>query len=188
MDIAQTLRSYDGKRVAPFRAVAAAVRDTPGEAIPQLLDLAGSGEPALQVGATWVVKHLAERGSPPGGRLARRAIDLLGRVRESDAILHLLQTLPYLEIPAGRQEELRRVLGRLTGSGHAFVRAWAYNGLGVLATGNPELRGEVEALFDEAARWETAAVRARIRDARAALARSLDPAREPEVRADPVAE
>lgn len=188
MDIAQTLRSYDGRRVAPFRAVADAVRDTPGEAIPQLLDLAGSGEPALEVGATWVIKRLAEQGNPPTGRLAARTIDLLGRLPAPDAVLHLLQTLPHMEIPAGRQEKLRRVLGRLTGSGHAFVRAWAYNGLGVLAAGNPELRGEVEALFDEAARRETAAVRARIRHARAALARSPGPTRELAVRADPVAE
>ncbi len=169
MDIAQTLRSYDGRRVAPFRAVAAAVRDKPGEAIPQLLDLAGSGEPALQVGATWVIKDLAEHGGAPGGRQAGRLVDLLGQLRESDAILHLLQTLPHMEIPAGREEELRRTLECLTGSAHAFVRAWAYNGLGLLAAGNPELRGEVEALFDEAAEGETAAVRARIRHARAAL-------------------
>jgi len=54
---------------------------------------------------------------------ATRAVDLLGRLRESDAILHLLQTLPHMEIPAGRQVELRRVLEGLTGSGHAFVRA-----------------------------------------------------------------
>ncbi len=169
MDIAQTLRSYDGRRVAPFREVADAVRDAPGEAMPQLLDLAGSEEPALQVGATWVIKHLAERGSPPGGRVVERVVDLLGRVRAPDAILHLLQTLPHMEIPAGREDELRRTLECLTGSGHAFVRAWAYNGLGLLAAGNPELRGVVEALFDEAAERETAAVRARIRHARAAL-------------------
>jgi len=76
--------------------------------------------------------------------------------------------------------ELRRVLEGLTESGHAFVRAWAYNGLGVLAAGNPDLRGEVEALFDEAAERETAAVRARIRHARAALDRRFVPARIPD--------
>ena len=52
MDIASTLRSYDGKRVAPFRAVAEAVQGMPGHAIPQLLDLAASEEPALEVGAS----------------------------------------------------------------------------------------------------------------------------------------
>lgn len=169
MDIAATLRSYDGKRVGPFRAVAEAVQDMPGQAIPQLLDLAGDGESALQVGATWVIKHLGERGNPPSGPLAARAIDLLGRLQEPDAVLHLLQTLPYMEIPAGGRDKLRRSLDRLIGSRHAFIRAWAYNGLGVLANADPNLRHEVEALFDEASERETAAVRARIRHARAAL-------------------
>lgn len=169
MDIAGTLRSYDGKRVAPFRSVADMVRDMPDKGLPQLLDLAGSGEPALQVGATWVIKHLAERGNPPTGRKAALAIDLLARPLAPDAVLHLLQTLPHMEIPADRRAGLRRTLDRLIRSGRAFIRAWAYNGLGVLAAGNPDLRREVEALFDAAAERETAAVRARIRHARAAL-------------------
>ena len=167
MDIAGTLRSYDGKRVAPFRSVADTVRDMPDRGIPQLLELAASDEPALQVGATWVIKHLAERGSAPTGRQAALAIDLLERPLAPDAILHLLQTLPYVEIPAERQAALRRTLHRLIGSQRAFIRAWAYNGLGVLAGGNPDLREEVEELFDAAAAHETAAVRARIRHVRA---------------------
>ena len=113
MDIARTLRSYDGKRVAPFRAVAEAVQDMPRHAIPQLLDLAASEEPALQVGAAWVIKHLAERGSAPTGRQAAQAIDVLDRLQAPDAILHLLQTLPYMEIPADRQAGLRRILKSL---------------------------------------------------------------------------
>ena len=168
MDIARTLRSYDGKRVAPFRSVADAVRDTPDREIPQLLDLAASDEPALQVGATWVIKRLAELGDAPAGKQAARAIDLLDRVHAPDAVLHLLQTLPYMEIPADRQAGLYRALNRLIGPRRAFIRAWAYNGLGVLAKGNPDLRIEVEALFGAAAERETAAVRARIRHARAA--------------------
>ena len=171
MDIARMLLSYDGKQVAPFRAVAEAVQEMPGQAIPQLLDLAAGEEPALQVGATWVIKHLAERGEAPTGGLAARAIDLLGLLQAPDAVLHLLQTLPYMEIPADRTVALRRRLGRLTGSRHAFVRAWAYNGFGVLAAGNPTLLTEVEERFEAATERETAAVKARIRHARATLAR-----------------
>ena len=169
MDIAATLRSYDGKRVAPFRAAAQAVRDTPEEALPQLLDLAADDEPALQAGATWVIKYLAEHGCAPSGPLAAEAIGLLDRLQAPDAVLHLLQTLPYMEIPADRHEQLRRALDRLIGSRRAFVRAWAYNGLGVLASADPNLRDEVDALFDAASERETAAVRARIRRARRAL-------------------
>ena len=169
MDIAATLRSYDGKRVAPFRAVAEAVQNTPVQTLPQLLVLAADEEPALQVGATWVIKHLAARGDPPAGRMSGQTIDLLDRLQAPDAILHLLQTLPHMEIPADRREKLRETLDRLMGSRHAFVRAWAYNGLGLLASADPDLRDEVEAIFDAASERETAAVRARIRHARVAL-------------------
>ncbi|MXX34960.1 MAG: hypothetical protein F4107_13345 [Gemmatimonadetes bacterium] len=169
MEIAETLRSYDGKRVAPFRAVADVVRDAPESAVPQLLALAASDETALQVGATWVVKHLAEGGDAPRGEVAAQAIDLLERVHEPDAVLHLLQTLPHLEIPADRRVPLRCALKRLIRSRHVFVRAWAYNGLGLLAAADPGLRGEVEVLFEAAEATEPASVRVRIRRARAGL-------------------
>ncbi len=167
MDIAAALRKYDGKRVAPFRAVAEAVCGASGSAVPQLLDLAADDEAALQVGATWVVKSLAERGEAPSGESAARVIDLLDRVEAPDAVLHLLQTLPYIAIPADRTEPLRRTLKRLIRSRRAFIRAWAYNGLGVMATADPGLRGEVEALFATAEGRESASVKVRIRRARA---------------------
>lgn len=179
MDIAETLRSYDGRRVAPFRAVADAVRGAPESAVPGLLALAASDEAALQVGATWVVKYLVERGEvpvggapdgvAPTGELAGRVVDLLDRVNEPDAVLHILQTLPCLEIPANRREGLAGTLRRLIRSRRAFIRAWAYNGLGVLAAADPALRSEVEALFEAVEETESASVRVRIRRARAGL-------------------
>ena len=172
MDIAGTLRSYDGKRVAPFRAVAEAVRDTPERAVPQLLDLAASDEAALQVGATWVIKWLAERGDALRGESTVRVVDLLDHVEEPDGLLHLLQTLPHMELSADRTMALNRALRRLIRSRRVFLRAWAYNGLGVMAAAEPGLRNEIEALFAAAEERESAAVRARIRHARAGLASS----------------
>ena len=170
MDIAATLRSYDGTRVAPFRVVAEAVRDTPERAVPGLLDLGASDEAALQVGATWVIKWLAERGGAPRGESAARVVDLLDQVNEPDAVLHLLQTLPHVALPADRTVALNRTLMRLIQSRRVFLRAWAYNGLGVMAAAEPGFRNEVEALFAAAEERESAAVKARIRRARAALA------------------
>ena len=170
MDIAAALRSYDGKRVAPFRAVAAVVRGAPEIAIGQLVDLATSNEMELQVGATWVLKHLAEQGAPPRGRGAARLLGLLGRPIAPDAILHILQTLPHMRIEAGQHEALRRSLLALIKSRSTFIRAWAYNGLGILAADDPSLRSEVERLFDQAMKTDSAAVKVRIRHARAAMA------------------
>ena len=176
MDIAATLRSYDGKRVAPFRAVAEALVQRAGrgrDAVDQLLELAAADETALQAGATWVLKYLAERGAAPGGRQTPALLRLLQRPLAPDALLHVLQTLPHIELsadlPASEERAFHRALLHLIGSDRVFVRAWAYNGLGLLAARNPALRDEVQALFSRAEKTETAAVKVRIRHARAAL-------------------
>ena len=75
-----------------------------------------------------------------------------------------------MEIDSAQHEALRSALLALIGSRRTFIRAWAYNGLGILAVHDPSLRAEVERLFDRAAKADTAAVRARIRHARAAMA------------------
>ncbi len=169
MDMVATLRRYDGKRIAPFRAVAEAVRVGPESAVDELIDLVGSDEMELQVGATWVLKHLAEQGRVPRGRNAAALLRLLDRPLAPDAVLHLLQTIPYMEIDSAQHEALRSALLALIGSRRTFIRAWAYNGLGILAVHDPSLRAEVERLFDRATRTDTAAVKARIRHARAAM-------------------
>jgi len=166
MDIAATLRSYDGKRIAPFRAVAEAVRDAPESAVGQLVDLAASDEMELQVGATWVLKYLAERGVAPGGASGEALLSLLGRPIAPDALLHILQTLPHMRIDADWLGGLHDALLTLIGSKRAFIRAWAYNGLGILAAQDPSLRPEVERLFDQAVKTDSAAVKVRIRHAR----------------------
>lgn len=176
MDIAARLRSYDGKRVAPFREAAEAVSRGPGcgeEAIGHLVKLAASDEMELQAGATWVLKYLAERGVAPRGNQAAAMLRLLNRPLAPDALLHLLQTLPHMDLPAdlpaGDERALHRALLQLIKSDRVFLRAWAYNGLGLLAARNPALRDEVESLFDAAVHHESAAVKVRIRNARAAI-------------------
>ena len=171
MDIVATLRLYDGKRVAPFRAVVEALQDAPESALGELLDLAASDEMELQIGATWMLRHLAERGTAPRGPQVKSLLRLLTRPVEPDAILHVLQTLPHLEIEATSQGALKDALLALIHHRRAFIRAWAYNGLGILAAGDPSVRSEVLTLMDRAVRSETAAVKARIRHARAAIPR-----------------
>ena len=170
MDIVATLRRYDGKQVTPFREVAKAVQEAPDGAIRELLNLAASDEMALQVGATWVLKHLAEHGTALHGPQAEKFLRLLDiGPLASDALLHILQILPHIEIEAVQQGALRDALLSLIKSRHAFIRAWAYNGLGILAAQDPSLLHEVLTLFHHAAKSETAAVKARIRHALAAI-------------------
>ncbi|MXW27946.1 MAG: hypothetical protein F4Z80_03545 [Chloroflexi bacterium] len=173
MDIASTFRHYDGKRVAPFRQVMNAVRGSPESAVGELLDLAASDELALQVGATWVLRNLVERGAVLDGRQAEKLLRLLGQPIAPDALLHVLQTLPHMEVEPAQQGALHNALMALIKSRRAFIRAWAYNGLGILAAREPSFRNEVLSLLDQAAGRETAAVKARIRHARAAIPNEL---------------
>ena len=169
MDIASTLRRYDGKRVTPFREVLDAVRDAPESAVGELLDLAASDEMTLQVGATWVLRRLAERGAALHWPQAEELLRFLSQPIAPDALLHVLQTLPHLEVEPAQQGALQNTLLALIKSRRAFIRAWAYNGLGILAARVPSFRQNVLTLFDLAARSETAAVKARIRHARTAI-------------------
>ena len=74
-----------------------------------------------------------------------------------------------------QQGALRDTLLALIESRLALVRAWAYNGLGILAARDSSLRQEVRTLFDHAERSETAAVKVRIRYARDSLDTCVNP-------------
>ncbi len=89
----------------------------------------------------------------------------------ADVLLHVLQTLPHLEVEDAPQAALRDALLALINHRRAFIRAWACNGLGILAGRDPSFRREVQTLMDRAERNETASVKARIRHTRAAIAR-----------------
>ena len=82
------------------------------------------------------------------------------------AKLHLLQMMPTWVIPAERRDALYAVLiGYLDDrKGKKFVRAWAYNGLAVLADQYPELRGDVLGLLARGREEEASSVKARIRN------------------------
>jgi len=108
-----------------------------------------------------------------------RGADAVEIVGGADELLHalaapatwqlhvkLLQKLPAVEIPGGRKEVLHRLLMRDLSHPNKFVRAWAYGGLATLAHQFPEFEGEVSAIFALGLRDESAAVKARIRNAR----------------------
>ena len=92
-------------------------------------------------------------------------------VDQNDALLHVLQTLPFVELPSDSLEWLHGRLSELLERDHKFVRAWTFNAFGLLATADSRYRDEVVAMFEEAARSEPASVRARVRHAAKALGR-----------------
>ncbi len=170
-DIAAALRSWDGRDVLAFTEVANVL---PAEAasVSELVRLvrraerARDGDEAVQVGATWVLKRWLESGHSFDRRVGGQVAALLQRELCWGATLHLLVMLPRLDLTTARLLKLRPRLDVYCGAASPFVRAWAYNGLGLLAARDPGLRPEIEALFDEAMASDQASVRARIRNVR----------------------
>lgn len=78
--------------------------------------------------------------------------------------LHVLQMLPAVSIADDQKADLYRILLDNLTHANKFVRAWAYNGLAVLAAQFPEYRTEANEILEMGMRDEVAAVKARIRN------------------------
>ncbi len=183
IDLVLLLESYDGKSVEPFREAARLLPREPA-ALDAMAELVAPARPdSVLIGATWVVKDLLENGVTASGRLADQLIEELRAIEPPDAQLHVLQSLPLLPVEPRHVQSLRRSLQRLLDSPHKFVRAWAYNGFGILAELDDSLTSETLQLFEEAERTESASVKARIRNARKRLAppRRSPPRRSPKL-------
>ncbi len=157
--------TYDGKSIAPFRAAARRVpRAT--VALLDLCALAREGDEAVELGATWVAKHLLEKGVEADRAVSLELLRLLSVLTADMAIVHVLQCLPRLSFSSAQHERLHRRLEVLRAHPRPFVRAWAYNGYALLARADPRYAAETEALFESALASEAASVCARIRNAR----------------------
>lgn len=170
-DIAAALRSWDGRDVLAFAEVANVLPVTPAS-VAELVRLVRcaervpDGDEAVQVGATWVIKHWLESGHSFNRRVCGQVAALLQGELCWGATLHLLVMLPRLDLTTARLLQLRSRLDDYCESSSPFVRAWAYNGLGLLVVRDPSLRPEIDALFDTAMAEDKASVRARIRNVR----------------------
>jgi hypothetical protein len=79
--------------------------------------------------------------------------------------VRLLQQLADTEFPNGAKTTLHRLVMRDLAHPNKFVRAWAYGGLATLARRFPEFESEVNEICAMGLRDESAAVKARIRNA-----------------------
>ena len=85
-------------------------------------------------------------------------------VYNSQSKLHILQCLPYLDIPEDDSVGLGKFLDACLESDSKFVRAWAYNGFNELSLRFPRYREKVDGLLARAIESESASVQARIRN------------------------
>ena len=115
-DISEALRAFNGREVAPLKALVAT-----GPEMRRVLEhVPGQHE----VAASWVVKALVERGQVSDAELA----GFLGRlslVRQADAILHVLQCAQHGPVAVARA--MRDDLVPLYRHPRGLVRVWAFD-------------------------------------------------------------
>lgn len=121
-------------------------------------------EPALQPGATWLLKHHLEDGrSGLDLHLNDRIYAALPGLQHWASKLHVLQCLPHMTIPSKRSKDLEVFLRACLTDTNKFVRAWSYGAFHALAAQHREYRDEATQIFARALSEEAPAVRARVR-------------------------
>lgn len=160
------LLDFDGANVQPLRVLAANTLPTRA-ALRHFLQLAKDSDSRIQIGATWIIKNLAERYEKPlPGSVSTTLVARIGSVEDSLSRLQLLQTLPMCNLGPATVLALRETLERLVQTEqHGLTRAWVFNGFAEVARHDPSYRDQATTFLSEAYQMERAAVRARIRNA-----------------------
>ena len=163
MNILTELQAFDGKHTDVLEHLASLL---PPEAsvIQTLSEIAESEDLKLQTAATWLLKKFQGTGASFSELQVTGFVRLLEQMTGWEAKLHLLQMLSGLGIPTQCKASLYRLLKEYLTADKKLVRAWAYNGLFVLAEQHPEYRPEVSQLLSMAQQDESASVKARLRN------------------------
>lgn len=119
----------------------------------------------LQNASTWLLKHHLDQKNTLSRRQTVALLPALAVAKEWPALLHILQMLPKLPLAEPDVEVLLEPIEILLQDKIKFVKAWAYYALGLLTQFVPELRSEVEEIYQLGLENESAAIKSRIRRA-----------------------
>ena len=162
------LSSFDGKRIDTLKAIAESFPVTP-QLLIQLCELTQSEERKMQSASTWLLRRYHQAGAQLSPQQTAQLLQVLLQGSYWEARLHVLQMLDELCIPAELVEPLWTALIGQTCDQNKFIRAWAINGLVVLADQSEQYRDKALALLLQAEVDVAASVRARIRRIRKAF-------------------
>ena len=158
----QRLASWDGKSAKELEAFYACYG---GEGYFATTILTFSTEPtAAQPAATWLLKRHLESGATLSAEEALELYESVAHFRTSWPVtLHLLQSIPFVPVPASCAAELVDVLVACCAQPEKMVRAWAYNGLYLVGLQHPAYQRQVTSHLARAQQDDAPSVRARIR-------------------------
>jgi len=126
-------------------------------------------ESEIQIGATRLLKRLAEKETRFSTQQLATIFDSLTDLAHWEAKLHICQMLQHVRIPKGSEKKVAWFLERTLLEENKFLKAWAYNGFYELAKQHTEYCEYAMEQLDRGETEKSAAVRARIRNIRKAM-------------------
>ena len=115
-------------------------------------------------GISWLIKKYLEDDGEVTSVIEEGLLSSLNSEWEWSAKLHVLQCLPYLTISAPFEKQTVVFIRECLKEKNKFVKAWAYNGMAVIALQYPGYLDETKRLLGQAMDREAASVKARIRN------------------------
>ncbi len=127
----------------------------------QIIDVLAQEE--TEVAGSWLLKHHLEQNGTLDREQTVRLMGLLGRVKNWQARLHVLQSIRFLTIPAAAKKKLEAFVRQGLSDEAKFVRAWAYDAFYRLAVQHPGYLPEAWRLLEQGMEEEAPSVKARVR-------------------------
>ena len=161
MSIEQEIASWDGKSADDIKKIYD-THSAEGNFCEKVSSLLSTE--SCEKGATWLLKAWLEAGNELEQAQVERIYGLLGKLKNWEAKLHVLQSIPLMPITDHASDSLYAFLRVTLTDSNKFLRAWSYNGLYELSRQHSKYVDETKMYFEMAMRDEAPSVKARIRN------------------------
>lgn len=161
-ELRSRLTAFDGKAVSILSEIAVSFEKTP-DLMRGLITLTGDSDPMIQRGASWIVLDRMKAGIPLSQPNWRKLTEMLDKITDWMAVLHVLQSLEQQDPPKNCAPPLARFSARYLDHPRAFLRAWAMSAIHTLSTQDQTLTIQAKRAVAAGLEDPGASVRARAR-------------------------
>jgi len=168
--IKNQLKNFDGKHGEIIERILSEYRASKSP-ISELVLLVADDEENIQIGATWLLKRLAESGAKFKPKQLIALFDQLPDLNNWVTKLHLCQMLQYVEIPGESKKKVAWFLEQNLLGSNKFVRAWAYSGFYELAKQHREYYDSALEHLERGEAEQADSIKARLRNIKNEMAR-----------------
>ena len=162
MGVFLRLADFDGKSIMSLKAIKSSF-EVSTELLDELVEIVGTDDANLQIGATWMIRAYLEDGAQLESQQVERLSGLLAAMKDGFGRLHVCQCMHLIRVPDPLAESFADFFRTCLASKNTFLRAWAPSGFWRLADQHPRYEPEARALIEKALADPAASVRARAR-------------------------